>query len=160
LIETARLTPGPGFRPINAALYYVMRLLPYAWSRRSISSIAAKCIDWLRPVSRIGSNQGDRKPIGPILRALRQRGWVCLEPLLSAVEINEIQAFLAGKKVMSGDRSFLVTEAPDDVLWASYCLIDVLRCPHITSLMNHPQVLRIARAYLGCSPTISGISLN
>ena len=47
MIETARLTPGPGFKLINSILYYGMRLLPYAWSRRAIAFGVAKCIDWL-----------------------------------------------------------------------------------------------------------------
>ena len=160
MIETARLTPGPGFSPINSILYYGMRLLPYAWSRRSVASMAARCIDWLHPGSTVNSNQDSRTPIGSILTALQQQGWVCLEPLLSPLQITEIQTFLAEKKVISGDRSFLAIEAPDDVLWAGYSLIDILSCPHVISLMNNAEVLRIARAYLGCSPTISGIGLN
>ena len=160
MIETARLTPGPGFSPINSILYYGMRLLPYAWSRRSVASMAARCIDWLHPGSTVNSNQDSRTPIPSILTALQQQGWVCLEPLLSPLQITEIQTFLAEKKVISGDRSFLASEAPDDVLWAGYSLIDILSCPHVISLMNNAEVLRIARAYLGCSPTISGIGLN
>lgn len=160
MIETARLTPGPGFSPINSILYYGMRLLPYAWSRRSVASMAARCIDWLHPGSTVNSNQDSRTPIASILTALQQQGWVCLEPLLSPLQITEIQTFLAEKEVVSGDRSFLASEAPDDVLWAGYSLIDILSCPHVISLMNNAEVLRIARAYLGCSPTISGIGLN
>ena len=160
MIETARLTPGPGFSPINSILYYGMSLLPYAWSRRSVASMAARCIDWLHPGSTVNSNQDSRTPIPSILTALQQQGWVCLEPLLSPLQITEIQTFLAEKKVISGDRSFLASEAPDDVLWAGYSLIDILSCPHVISLMNNAEVLRIARAYLGCSPTISGIGLN
>lgn len=160
MIETARLTPGPGFSPINSILYYGMRLLPYAWSRRSVAYMAARCIDWLHPGSTVNSNQDSRTPIPSILTALQQQGWVCLEPLLSPLQITEIQTFLAEKKVISGDRSFLASEAPDDVLWAGYSLIDILSCPHVISLMNNAEVLRIARAYLGCSPTISGIGLN
>ena len=96
MIETARLTPGPGFRLINSILYYGMRLLPYAWSRRAIAFGVAKCIDWLHPVG-IDSNQASQKPSDSIVTALQRQGWICLEPLLSPLQINEMQAFLAEK---------------------------------------------------------------
>jgi hypothetical protein len=74
-------------------------------------------------------------------------------------------AFLEKKKVIEGNviggnRSFFLTQAPDDVLLASYSLVDSLACPHILALINNAAVLQIARAYLGCRPTISFLGLT
>jgi hypothetical protein len=92
--------------------------------------------------------------------SLQREGWVGLEPLLAPPQITNILAFLEKKKVIGGGRSFLATQAPDDVLYAAYSLIDVLACPHVLSLINNAEVLQIARVYLGCHPTISFLGLT
>jgi hypothetical protein len=88
-----------------------------------------------------------RKSITAVIQSLREKGWMPLKPLLSAPQIAEILSFLQTKKVVDTGR-------------ATYQLGDVLRCPHVLSAINHPDVLRIARAYLGCRPTISSVGIH
>jgi hypothetical protein len=156
LIQNARLTPGRGFKPINSILYYGMRLLPYARSRRRIACVIARCVNWCTS----SVLEDTKKPLDRIAACLERDGCVSLEPVLSQLQIDEILAFLDKKKVVSGGRSFVLSRVPNDVLRAAYSLRDVLQCPHLLSLMNNSKVLRIARNYLGCTPTISGLGLH
>jgi hypothetical protein len=167
MMKRARLRLGPRFRPVKAILYYAMRLLPYASIRRSIAFMVAMWIDWLypAPLPNNANNEDretseDHERIGSIVASLQQEGWGYLEPLLSPSQIADILAFLEKKKVIEGNRSFYLTQAPDDVRLAHYSLVDLLACPHILALINNAAVLRIAHAYLGCRPTISFLGLT
>jgi len=161
MIKTAKLSPRRGFRPVNAALYYGMRLVPYAGLRRPIAAMLAR---YIAARERIRSREGSvGAPAGrsdPVLASLRENGCAWLPPLLSQSQIDDVLTFLEGKKIIGGGQSFLKTEVPDDVLRAGYSLVDLLVCPHVLSVMNNPGVLRLAREYLGCPPTISGIGLH
>jgi hypothetical protein len=117
-------------------------------------------IDWLYPDPLPNNTNEDPERIGSMVALLQQKGWGFLEPLLSPPQITDILAFLEKKKVIEGNRSFFLTQAPDDVRLASYSLADLLACPHILPLINNAAVLQIARAYLGCRPTISSVGLT
>jgi hypothetical protein len=145
MISYARLTPGKGFRPIKALMYYSMRLLPFRWSRWLIASLFANVINLLSvTTSVVDSNDGEIKSN---LEILQKKGWAPLKPLLSAAQIEDVLLFLKTKKPIGVGR-------------ASYQLDDVLRCPHLLSTINHPAVLSIARHYLGCPATISSIGIH
>ena len=148
MISHAKLTPGPGFRPIKAVLYYSMRLLPFVWSRRLISFLLASGINLLsRKTTVIDLSDNETNSNTTVIQALREKGWAPLKPLLSATQTADILSFLG-------------TKEPVGIGRGSYQLNDVLRCPHVLSAINHPTVLRIARAYLGCPPTISSIGIH
>lgn len=101
MIKTAKLRPGRGFRPVNAALYYGMRLVPYAGLRRPIAAMLAR---YIAARERIRSREGSvGAPAGrsdPVLASLRENGCAWLPPLLSQSQIDDVLTFLEGKKII------------------------------------------------------------
>ncbi len=95
-----------------------------------------------------------------LVAILTKSGSARLEPLLSQAQVADVLAFLECKKVIADGHSFRPTDAPEEVPLAEYSLHDVLSAPHLAPLMNDPTVLKIARAYLGCCPTISAVNLQ
>ena len=84
----------------------------------------------------------------PLLEQLRRDGYAVLPPLLSDEQIEEMLAFLAER------------EPVGNAALADYELTDVVNCPQVMELANHPRLLALAGSYLGCAPTISTIGIR
>jgi hypothetical protein len=54
---------------------------------------------------------------------------------------------------------FTLDDVPHDVHVAEYATEDILSCPDVVALANHPQLIDAAARYLGCKPTISSMSI-
>ena len=163
MIAAARLTPGPGFRPINALSYYAMRLLPQATARRVIARGAASVVALLHPLRslRAAAPPNGELCADEVVAGLRAEGCTTVEPMLTAAQIAEIHAFLRGKPVVaSKGATYTLETVPDDVRRASYPLDVVLSAPHIVAMMNSKDVLDVAGRYLDCKPTISAVGLH
>src|ERR1041385_4837295 len=106
----------------------------------------------------------------PDLRAraddLKSNGIAYLGQLLSPTQVADIHAHLKSKPchtghvVTQGDgvpRS--VEECAKLSNCGSYLTKDVLTAPHLLELANSPDLLALADAYLGCTPTIYSINL-
>jgi hypothetical protein len=162
MIPNARLSPGPGFKPLQAFLYYIMRLLPYALARRVVSRTVAGVINLFSRgrVAAAGTVQPAFDATN-IARELRTEGCVSVPPLLAPGEIADIRTFLASHEVITpGGRTFRVENAPKDARRASYPLDTIVRCPHVLEAINRPDVIEMATRYLGCRPTISAVGLH
>jgi len=135
----ARLTPGPGFRPIRATFYFTHRLLPWPRPRRAVARLLAALIRLRRgTVTADATTHATR-------RQLDQDGIAPLPDLLSAAEIDTIHAWLR--------------DCPLDAAGA-YSLDTVLACPHVLRVTTDPRVLALAGAYLGCKPTLSSLGIR
>jgi hypothetical protein len=95
---------------------------------------------------------------GP-LAILRANGIAALGQLLPAQHCADILHYLADKPLTCRDHAaFDLASRPDNVALANHALADLVACPHILALANSPALLALARGYLGCTPTISGLS--
>ena len=137
----ARLTPGRGWKPFRALLYYGQRVGVATRVGRILADWIAGALSVRHPVS--NDLNGDA-----LLEHLRRDGYAVLPPLLSDEQIKEMLAFLAERKpVGNGAQS-------------DYELADVVNCPQFMELANHPRLLALAGSYLGCAPTISTICIR
>lgn len=54
---------------------------------------------------------------------------------------------------------FTLDKVPTNVHVAEYATEDILACPDVLKIANHPTLLDAAALYLGCKPTISSLSV-
>ncbi|MBK1659712.1 phytanoyl-CoA dioxygenase family protein [Paracraurococcus ruber] len=150
----ARLSPGPGFRPMRAAFYYSQRLVTRPRLRRGV----AACLAAAQSL-RAGRGQPDAADAAT-LAALHRDGIAPLRPLLPPAALREVMDWLAPRPVQGPDGPVPLAALPEGTASAAYALDAVLACPHLLDLANHPAVLALAEAYLGCRPTLSSIGLR
>lgn len=99
--------------------------------------------------------------IDSALATLRAEGIAPLGQLLGAHECAEITTFLRDKPLAHRSFSggaFTLASRPPQVLLGDHALADLVQCPHILRLANSPALLDLARRFIGCTPTISGLS--
>jgi Phytanoyl-CoA dioxygenase (PhyH) len=142
MISYARLTPGRGWQPLRAMLYYAQRVGVATPLGRVLADRIAAALRAKHPVS------GDLKGDPLLVEHLRRDGYAVLPPLLSDEQIEEMLAFLAER------------EPVGNAALADYKLTDVVNCPQVMELANHPCLLALAGSYLGCAPTISTIGIR
>lgn len=155
VIEYARLRPGPGFAPVQALLYYVQRLATPYWLRAGLSRVIARFLAARHP-SLVSSDAGRSGLAGD----LRSNGLVSLPSLVTPEWADKVLAYLQGKEVVVQGRAVPLDRVSPEVTIADYSLITVLSCPLIMALINDPEVLSLASAYLGCCPTLSSVGLR
>jgi Phytanoyl-CoA dioxygenase (PhyH) len=154
MITYARLAPGPGWQPVRALLYYLQRIAVEPHCRRAVTASIASCIR--------AFHRGDGKmPPEEIFTALTNDGCAMLPQLLSDGALAEMMAYLERAPVeLRGGRTVAANEVPRGEALANFSLTTVINCPHMVELANHPMLLQLATAYLGCAPTISSIGLR
>ena len=156
---SAPLGGGGRLSMSDAVLYYGMRLLPWFGVRRAIAKTVATCI---------GSGRATQpKPVehgvdsSAIYDSLCRAGWSSLPRLLGDQQLAEVLSYLKAKELVGADGTRFTFDAPSgSTAMGSYPIATVLECPHILDLMNRPDILAVAQAYLGCRPTISGLRID
>jgi hypothetical protein len=157
MLDYARLTPGPGFRPLAAACYYSQRIVTNRLARRLVAGTIATGISLRHPFDLNHSTS----PWGETLDELRQEGVVRLAETFSAADITQLRAYLEDKEVVGSDgRRFRADRPPPGTTMAAYPLATVLGYAPILDLINRPDLLRLIASYLGCKPTISSIGVR
>ena len=141
MILYARLNPGRRWQPLRAILYYTYRVGVATPLGRVLADGVAAVISAKHPAST--ELEGD-----PLLAQLRCDGYAVLPPLLVDEQIEAMLAFLAE------------CEPVGNAALADYRLSDVVNCPQVMELANHPRLLGLAGSYLGCAPTISTIGIR
>lgn len=157
MIEKARLSPGPGFRPLRAALYYAQRV-----AAPVLRDAGANCLAAARRVTRPAPPDRDGRG-AVVARELKDVGCASLGQVLDATQVAEARAWLAKCKVFDMVRPgtpFALEDRPDGLRIACYGVEDIVGCPHLLELMNRPAILSAVGAYLGCAPTIAAITLR
>lgn len=155
VIEYARLRPGRGFAPMQALLYYIQRLTTPYWLRAMLSGVIARFLALRHPS--LVSNEAGRSELA---QALRSNGLVSLPSQVTPEWADKVLAYLQGKDVVAKGQAIPLDRVPSDVTIADYSLATVLSCPLIMALINDPEVLSLASAYLGCCPTLSSVGLR
>jgi hypothetical protein len=161
VLEYIRLSPGRGFKPVRAMLYYAQRIVIHEGLRTSIISCIVKVINLVEP------QQGMRRHDGSypsnragIMTSLKTAG-IALLPSLAPKQIAEMNEYLSDKPLVLRDDTRSVRErVPPGTTIADYPLETVLRCPHVLEIANIPENIQIASEYLGCLPTISTIGIR
>lgn len=86
-----------------------------------------------------------------------------LPQLLTEAQITDVLSFLRTRRCY--DRwapergSFAVEDAPESCHVAPYYDADVVSCPHLLALANHPLIISAMQNVLGCKPTLSNLGL-
>ncbi|MDR2877912.1 MAG: phytanoyl-CoA dioxygenase family protein [Chromatiales bacterium] len=134
--------------------------MPYIQIRRFVAGVTARGL-------RVLSDNGADRQAAPDeaantwLKNLRTQGFTMIDPLLTPKQLDEVNAYLqASDLVAPNGQRFPTGHAPTGVNVASYSLATMLSCPHVWGLMNHPRMLAVAEAFLGCTPTISGARID
>lgn len=146
---------------LKGAMYYAQRMVPFPSMRRLIARLAASSVNLTcgrdaREVAAQLSSE-DRNYVD----AIHRNGWTPLGVQMPRPQVDEMRAFLADQELVALDgRRFQANSRPDDVRLGSYPISTVLECPHVIELMNRPDILGMAAAYLGCVPTISGLRID
>ncbi len=141
MIHYAQLTPGRGWQPLRAILYYAYRVGVATPLGHVLGDSIAATLSIRHPVA-------ERLKGDALLDHLRHDGYAVLPPLLSDEGIQEMLAFLSERKPVG------------NAALADYELADVVNCPLVMELANHPRLLALASCYLGCAPTISTIGIR
>ena len=154
MIEYARLRPGRGFSPVRAFLYYIQRLVTPFWLRKGIANLVASILSIRHPSPSqvIASSE--------LRERLEQKGLIALPALVTPEWVDRVRAYLDGKEVVAKGGTMPLNQITPDVTIADYSLLTVMSCPLIVALINAPEVLSLAGAYLGCCPTLSSVGLR
>jgi hypothetical protein len=91
---------------------------------------------------------------------LEQKGLLTLPALVTPEWIDKVMAYLDDKEVVAKGRTMPLSQITPDITIADYSLLTVMSCPLIVALINAPEVLSLAGAYLGCCPTLSSVGLR
>lgn len=159
MIPYARLSPGPGFLPRNAALYYAQRLVTRPALRRAVARGLAAAI-CLRHGS--GSWRAGGPACDEAVAALNRDGLAMLADGIAPAEtIGRIAAFFERERVVGPDGD-LVTRSglASGTAAAAYSLETVLKCRDVLDAINAPAILRIASGFLGCKPNLSSLGVR
>jgi hypothetical protein len=96
---------------------------------------------------------------------LKRDGLYRLGQLLTPAKVAEIHAYLKGKPCFTGHvpaQGDRVPRTPEECArlanCGSYSREDVLGAPHLLELANRSELLALAEAYLGCTPTIYSVN--
>jgi hypothetical protein len=158
-MEFAQLAPGRAFKPVNSLLYYLQRVVTSRRLRHALADGLA------RYIARRHGALPAAAPLHPAsIDGLRRDGCVPLGPMLSDQQLAQIRFYLRDKPLFARGKSLppfsLDEEPPAGLRMAEYALADVIGCPPLLELANHPGLLRLAEDYIGCKPTISAIGLR
>ena len=158
MFSYARLTPGRGFKPGRALLYYAQRLVTFPTPRRFVARLIAAWVNWMSGSAPAGCADSYS---ARVLEDLERDGVARLAPLTTRAAIGRMATYFMQQPVIGPDgRASLLRDLPADAAAAPYALDAVVRCPGLIELVNSPSVIEIAAAYIGCKPTISSLGVR
>lgn len=95
---------------------------------------------------------------------IETRGYTDRLRLLTDEQTAEMRAWFTAQPCIDGGHrqygSFTVDNIPaPEIQMGRYVEDQFLRAPHLLDMINHPLALEVAEAFLGCKPTIDGMSV-
>lgn len=135
--------------PLSVYAFHMLqeRIRPHRW-RQSLAALIAKT----RPAVQVAPQYED-------LVDLRRDGYAMLDGLIDAEWVARVRAALETRPCRDRWRRelghFHHAEMPPESHVAD--IDDVVDIPDVLALANHPRVLGVVGAYLGCQPTIDSI---
>lgn len=123
------------------------RIRPYRW-RQSLAALIAKT----RPNAKVPAKWDE-------LVDLRRDGFVMLEGLIDVDWVDRVRTSLETRLCRDRWRRELGMFKQDSTPHKTHVadIDDVVDIPEVLALANHPLILGVAGAYLGCQPTIDSI---
>lgn len=103
-----------------------------------------------------------------IASELHKRGVVRLQPLLSNVQVQEIQQYFLDRPVFNGHASdaspirtlqSYVDQSNDQIQIGTYPISDVVAAPHLLEAVLSPLILDAAAKYFSCTPRLSDMQV-
>lgn len=134
------------------------KLLPLVTNPRQRLALAQACA-WFKPRPS-QANLGEEARCQ--LAQLRQDGALTDLPAIQARPLQDILDFLKGQPCHDPWRPHLGSFAWDappslECNLGMYTAEQIVRAPHVLQLFNHPRVLQLAEAYIGCKPTLDNV---
>lgn len=141
-------------------LYYLQRLAYQKQLRKAIVFLLSTVVGKRVPAE-AGFPDEDAK-----LFALQRDGLISMGQLLSPAQCDDILRYLRYLRdkhfleIDGGTEKYTLDSRPKSMRFGAYGLKDIVHCPHILELANRPEFIRLAARYLGCTPTISIMSVR
>ncbi|MDR3442135.1 MAG: phytanoyl-CoA dioxygenase family protein [Legionella sp.] len=139
----------------NLGMYYLNRKILHLNSREKISTLIKLFLPKV--------NASVSTDVKGMANNVVEEGIVFLPDLLSSTQINEIKDFLKDKKMFLNYDREKKLYSPDDIPKSahvsSYLAEDILACPHLLEVANHPLVLDIVSEVMHCKPTLANINV-
>ena len=140
----------------NVGMYYLNRKIIGIRAREKISD----CIKVFLPKA---GAQVYSSEVNDMAHKIEEEGIVFLPNLLTQSQIEEIKYFLSDKKMyLNYDRSrklYSAEEIPKTAHVSSHLEKDIINCPHLIEVANHPLVLDVVSKVMNCKPTLSSINV-
>lgn len=151
---------GSGSLPARLKLfaYYIQRICVSRRLRRAASRATVAGLGLLHGQAGRAIQPGTARAA-----AIREQGYVPLGKLLSARQCDEMLAWLRPRRLVAArgsGQTFTADQAPAGTLMGDYPLDSVVNCPHVMELANRPDIIALARDYLGYTPTITLMGLR
>jgi hypothetical protein len=92
---------------------------------------------------------------------LERDGIAMLPNLFSASELDDVVAFFLDEQVtVPGGGRVSPDARPAELTMAAYDLATVTACPWLMAAINRADILRLASAFLGCTPTLCSVGVR
>jgi len=151
------ISHGTRYARLKIFAYYVQRII----TSRTVRRIAMRATAIHLRLLYGKDKYSERKSAST--DALREKGYLLFDKLLSSSQCKEILAYLRDKPVFASRESgqhFVKDNPPENIAIGDYELECVVNCPHVMEIANHPAMLTLAANYLGYTPTITTMGIR
>lgn len=141
---------------IRVLCYYLQRLVTYPLLR----SVVIRCLRCVVGTRTLPKGKITYQLNGS-LSTLRAEGITPLGQVFTDEKCTEILRYLRDKPLSHRSYPGEVFSAelhPEHVRLGDYSIVDLVHCPHVLALVNDVEMIGLASSFLGCTPTISGLS--
>lgn len=142
---------------LNAALLHFLESHTDVRFRHGVAAGLASAINAL--IERAPPQAGS--PATAHARRLADEGYAPLGEVLTAGQAAEIVAYFTARPCFNSAMTTMSDRVPRRVgdgaerfAHGSYALADVIAAPFLLELVNRPDIVAVAEAYLGCTPTL------
>lgn len=141
---------------IRVLCYYLQRLVTHPLLR----SVVIRCLRRVVGTRTLPKGKTTSQLNGS-LSTLRAEGITPLGQVFTDEKCTEILRYLRDKPLSHRSYPGEVFSAelhPEHVRLGDYSIVDLVHCPHVLALVNDAEMIGLASSFLGCTPTISGLS--
>jgi hypothetical protein len=153
-----RLGSGSLHARLKLFAYYIQRVCVSRRLRRAATYATIAVLGRLH-----GQTGRAHRPGAATAAALCEQGYLRLGKLLSERQCDEMLAWLRPRGLVAArgnGQTFTADQIPAGTLMGDYPLDSVVNCPHVMELANRPDIIALARDYLGYTPTITLMGLR
>ena len=155
-MKYAHVSRSLNFNYIRVLCYYLQRLVTQPFLR----SVAIYCLQRVVGAGTLSTGEAGAA-VDETLSTLRADGIAPLGQLFTDEKCAEILTYLKDKQLTHKSFPGGVFSAelhPEHVRLGDYSIQDLVHCPHVLASVNNVEMIALASRFLGCTPTISGLS--